>query len=142
MLQCVLPEPFATQALRNVGSANCPEDIPGGLFTANLCQSADPTFPQGVNKILIKKCRKARPVKKIIDPHIEPMPCCRLARPGRAGEPGHRPGEVALGASMAKRDAEAVLRSLANMGLPPDRVTLSATTSATAQTNEVHIYVR
>ena len=51
-------------------------------------------------------------------------------------------GEVALGASMAKRDAEAVLRSLANMGLPPDRVTLSATTSATAQTNEVHIYVR
>ncbi len=51
-------------------------------------------------------------------------------------------GEVALGASMAKRAAEAVLRSLANMGLPPDRVTLSATTSATAQTNEVHIYVR
>ncbi|MFQ5938839.1 MAG: hypothetical protein ACE5KL_02050 [Alphaproteobacteria bacterium] len=51
-------------------------------------------------------------------------------------------GEVALGASMAKRDAETVLRSLANMGLPPDRITLSATTSATAQTNEVHIYVR
>jgi hypothetical protein len=34
------------------------------------------------------------------------------------------------------------MRSLANMGLPASRVTLSATNSAQAQVNEVHLYVR
>jgi hypothetical protein len=35
-----------------------------------------------------------------------------------------------------------VLRTLTNMGLPADRMTLSATSSEQAQVNEVHIYVR
>jgi hypothetical protein len=34
------------------------------------------------------------------------------------------------------------MRSLTNMGLPPARVTLSATNSAQIQANEVHLYVR
>ncbi|MFQ5955194.1 MAG: hypothetical protein ACE5JZ_09050 [Kiloniellales bacterium] len=49
---------------------------------------------------------------------------------------------VARNASQAKRLAESVLRSLTNMGLPADRITLSATTSAVVRSNEVHIYVR
>jgi len=51
-------------------------------------------------------------------------------------------GQIALASSNSKRQAEQVLRSLTNMGLPVERVSLSATTSNTAETNEVHIYVR
>ena len=49
---------------------------------------------------------------------------------------------VALATSSSKKNAETVLRSLSDMGLPLDRVRLSALTSNTAATNEVHIYVR
>ncbi len=50
--------------------------------------------------------------------------------------------EAAKSANTARRNAEAVLRSLTAMGLPASRVTLSAGTSGEAQTNEVHLYVR
>ena len=52
------------------------------------------------------------------------------------------PAQVALNSTAAKRHAEAVLRSLADMGLPPNRIKLSATATEDAQSNEVHIYVR
>lgn len=52
------------------------------------------------------------------------------------------PAQVALHSDASKRNAESVLRSLTNMGLPPDRITLSATTSTSVQSNEVQIYVR
>ncbi|MBT6119597.1 MAG: hypothetical protein HOH66_17180 [Rhodospirillaceae bacterium] len=51
-------------------------------------------------------------------------------------------GEIALASANSKRQAEQVLRSLTNMGLPTDRISLSATTSSSARSNEVHIYVR
>ena len=50
--------------------------------------------------------------------------------------------QSALGLSKARRQAERVLRSLNEMGLPPNRVSLSATTSQRANVNEVHVYVR
>lgn len=50
--------------------------------------------------------------------------------------------QVALASVNAKRQAETVLRSLTEMGLPPDRVTMSSQQSASAQSNEVQIYVR
>lgn len=55
---------------------------------------------------------------------------------------GGTPAEVALNSNNARRNAESVLRTLTNMGLPPERVSLAATTSPQAQTNEVHLYVR
>ena len=48
---------------------------------------------------------------------------------------------VALNNSKAMRNAENVLRALRGMGLPPSRVTISSETSATAQTNEVQLFV-
>lgn len=42
----------------------------------------------------------------------------------------------------ARRQAGRVLRSLNDMGLPPNRVSLAATTSEDIETNEVHIYLR
>ena len=50
--------------------------------------------------------------------------------------------QVAVNSNASKHNAEDVMRSLTNMGLPADRVTLSATTSADAHSNEVRIYVR
>jgi hypothetical protein len=50
--------------------------------------------------------------------------------------------QVTVAANTSKRNAESVLRSLSDMGLPLERVRLSAMTSGQASTNEVHIYVR
>ncbi len=52
------------------------------------------------------------------------------------------PARSALAMNESKKNADAVMRSLTNMGLPASRVTLSATTSNSAETNEVHLYVR
>jgi hypothetical protein len=50
--------------------------------------------------------------------------------------------DVSLNSSASKRHAENVLRSMTEMGVNPNRVGLASTTSATAQNNEVHLYVR
>lgn len=52
------------------------------------------------------------------------------------------PAEVALNTNASKRSAEKVFRTLTEMGLSGDRLTLSATTSPSIQTNEVRVYVR
>ena len=52
------------------------------------------------------------------------------------------PAEVTSAQNRSKRDAERVLRSMSEMGLPMERVRLSAMTSAGAASNEVHVYVR
>ena len=51
-------------------------------------------------------------------------------------------GQVTVAGNKSKRNAERVLRSLADMGLPLQRVRLSAITSKDAKTNEVHLFVR
>lgn len=52
------------------------------------------------------------------------------------------PAQVALSANSARRNAERVLRNLTAMGLPSDRISLSATTSTQTTASEVHVYVR
>jgi hypothetical protein len=55
---------------------------------------------------------------------------------------GGNTGQSALDTSASKRNAESVVRSLTGMGLPPDRINLSAMSSASAQGNEVQVFVR
>lgn len=50
--------------------------------------------------------------------------------------------QTSLNRAKARRFAERVLRSLNEMGLPPNRVNLSATTSGNVQANQVHVYIR
>ena len=50
--------------------------------------------------------------------------------------------DVAVNTNASRQNAENVLRSLTNMGLPADRVSLSATMSPDIQSNEVRIFVR
>ncbi len=52
------------------------------------------------------------------------------------------PGEVAMASTAAKRNAEAVLRSLTRLGLPAERIGLSARNAADVSGPEVHLYVR
>ncbi len=56
--------------------------------------------------------------------------------------PGTNAGERALGVAGSRRNAEQVLRSLTEMGLPADRIRMSGMASPTATSNEVHLYVR
>ncbi|NQW09117.1 MAG: hypothetical protein HQ481_04445 [Alphaproteobacteria bacterium] len=51
-------------------------------------------------------------------------------------------GRAALDTNAVRRNAQQVLRSLTNMGLPANRVALSAGSSPDAQTNEVRVFVR
>lgn len=57
--------------------------------------------------------------------------------PGRGAS-----GQVNLAAEQARRNAERVLRSLTDLGLPADRVSLSSVTNPPATVGEVHVYVR
>jgi len=50
--------------------------------------------------------------------------------------------QVAVNNNTSRQNAENVLRSLTNMGLPADRVSLSAMMSPDIQSNEVRIFVR
>jgi hypothetical protein len=50
-------------------------------------------------------------------------------------------GRVALASNQARRNAEAVQRSLQRMGLPNSRVTMTSRTSDQAQNNEVHVFL-
>ncbi|MTJ82687.1 MAG: hypothetical protein F8N37_16985 [Telmatospirillum sp.] len=52
------------------------------------------------------------------------------------------PGAAALGETTARRNAEAVVRSLSQMGLPSDRIRLSALSSPDASRGEVRVFVR
>lgn len=51
-------------------------------------------------------------------------------------------GNIMSNQARAARNAERVLQSLTDMGLPASRVNLSSTANANVASNEVHIYVR
>ena len=55
---------------------------------------------------------------------------------------GANNGQSPLNTTTSKRNAESVVRSLTSMGLPPDRISLAATSSASARGNEVQVFVR
>jgi predicted nucleic acid-binding protein len=52
------------------------------------------------------------------------------------------PAQAALNSTQSKRNAESVLRTLADMGLPGNRVKLSSRASQDVESNEVQIFVR
>ena len=52
------------------------------------------------------------------------------------------PAQVSQAQTRSKRNADQVLRTLTDMGLPQNRVSVSSTTSPETTVTEVHIYVR
>jgi hypothetical protein len=55
---------------------------------------------------------------------------------------GATPGQQALSATTARRNADAVVRSLTNMNLPANRIRVTSTTGNTAGGGEVQVFVR
>ena len=55
---------------------------------------------------------------------------------------GGTASNVQIAQTESRANAERVYRSMSDMGVPPSRVTLAATTNAGISTNEVRIYVR
>lgn len=55
---------------------------------------------------------------------------------------GINPAQSALATTDSQNNAEAVLRSMAQMGIPGNRVALSAAKSPAARSSEVHIFLR
>ena len=52
------------------------------------------------------------------------------------------PAQLATEQQEARRHAEAVKRSLVQLGLPPSRISMASAQIQTAQTPEVHVYIR
>lgn len=52
------------------------------------------------------------------------------------------PAEMALASTEARKNGEAVLRSLTSMGLPMERIRLNAANSKDVRNSEVHIYIQ
>ena len=52
------------------------------------------------------------------------------------------PAQVGQAQTRSRRNAEQVMRTLTDMGLPQNRVSMSSTTSPDAAVSEVHLYVR
>ncbi len=52
------------------------------------------------------------------------------------------PGELATAQEAVSRNAEAVKRSLVQLGLAPSRISVASTQAASAQAPEVHVYIR
>ena len=52
------------------------------------------------------------------------------------------PAQVALNSDISRTNADKVVRSLLDMGLPADRISTSQVTDPNIQSNEVHLYVR
>jgi hypothetical protein len=50
--------------------------------------------------------------------------------------------QIAVATNEARRHAEGVVRTLTSLGFPPNRVSLSSTTSAGTDLTEVHLFVR
>ena len=52
------------------------------------------------------------------------------------------PAERQIAANRARDHAEEVLRTLVNLGLPPNRISLTASATGDAADSEVHLFVR
>lgn len=82
-----------------------------------------------------------QPVYMAVNEALERYPSARFDLVAVHPSTGN-PAEVAIESTRARRNAERVLRTMTQMGVPLDRVDLSYNESAEAATNEVHIYIR
>ena len=103
--------------------------------------SSDPRRPLVVIRFDRKNVKYEQPLYNAISRALQRRPNAMFDLVAVAPNEGST-ARATLAASASKKHAESVLRSLSDMGLPLERVRLSALTSNNAQTNEVHLYVR
>ncbi len=81
------------------------------------------------------------PLYNAVSQALEKYPAARFDLVAVSPSRGN-PAEVALASSEARKNGEAVLRSLAQMGLPVERVRLNAANSTDVRNSEIHIYLQ
>lgn len=112
-------------------------------MVANPAVAPTPTNPRPLVKIRFDKAdvNYEQPVYMAMTEAMEKYPDARFevvaVHPGAGNA-----AQVAIETTKSRRNAESVLRTLTQMGLPMDKVDVSYAASTDARTSEVHIYIR
>ncbi len=138
--------PFANAKAFNVGNIN--SDIADTESTATSSSSSNaeslaPSNPRPLAKIRFDRpnVKYEQPIYMAINEALERYPNARFDLIAVHPSTGNA-AEIAIESTRARRNAERVLRTLTQMGLPLERIDLSYGESKEASTNEVHIYIR
>lgn len=112
-------------------------------FTPDELRMAMPTSPRPLVKIRFNRpaVQYEQPVYIAVSEALERYPAARFELVA-VHPTGANAAQIAIESTKARRNAEKVLRTLTQMGLPLERIDLSYTPSPDAQSNEVHIYIR
>ncbi|MBU0799822.1 MAG: hypothetical protein KKA05_02350 [Alphaproteobacteria bacterium] len=136
---------FTPQASSDYGMGGNYEGAPtdGGMMAAQPNMGSIPGGPRPLVKIRFDRTdvEFEQPVYMAVNEALTRYPNAKFELVAVHPNMGNT-AEVAIESTRARRNAEKVLRSLTEMGLPMDRVDLSYSPSPEATTNEVHLYVR
>lgn len=111
--------------------------------TANPAQPPSAANPRPLVKIRFDKTNVdyEQPVYMALNEAMEKYPNARFELVAVYPSKGNA-AQAAIEGTKSRRNAEKVLRSMTQMGLPMDRLDISHSASAAVTDNEVHIYVR
>lgn len=117
--------------------------------TVAMAKTADPAQPPSVSnprplvKIRFDKTdvNYEQPVYMALDEAMEKYPTSRFELVAVHPSKGNS-AQVAIESTKSRRNAEKVLRSMTQMGVPMDKLDISYSSSDTVTDNEVHIYIR
>jgi hypothetical protein len=111
--------------------------------TADPAAVPAPSNPRPLVKIRFDKpnVNYEQPVYMAVNEAMEKYPSSRFELIAVHPSQGNA-AQVAIESTKARRNAEKVLRTLTEMGLPMEKVDISYAASPDARTSEVHIYIR
>jgi hypothetical protein len=115
----------------------------GSVAPAAAPMETRPASPRPLAKIKFDKPNVdyAQPVYMAISEAMERYPDARFELVAVHPMTGNA-AQVAIESTRSRRNAEKVLQTLTQMGLPADKIDLAYNADASAQTSEVHIFVR
>lgn len=133
--------PFSSVPLFN--AAGAPTSVTQAAFNAPSATAPALNGPRPLAKIKFDRpdVNYQEPVYLAVHQAMEKYPNATFDLVAVHPEKGN-PAQVAIESSRARRNAEKVLRTLTEMGLPVERINLSYAPSADATSNEVHLYIR
>ncbi|WP_119418339.1 OmpA family protein [Desertibaculum subflavum] len=131
---------LANRAYRAVGDPGAGPAVVGGGRAAVIA-------PDGRQPLVVIRFDQPNPpyqqaLYTAVAKALERRPQAQFDLVAIASNQGANTGQAALNQNQSRRNAERVLRTLTDMGLPAGRISLSSTTSTQTPTNEVHVYVR
>jgi hypothetical protein len=126
-------------------AAAAPRPAPRAAAPAPSRSSAAPASTDGQPLVVIRfdqpNVDYEQPLYTAVSRALERKPSATFTIQAVAPNAGSA-ADVAVNTNASRQNAENVLRSLTNMGLPADRVSLSATMSPDISSNEVRVFVR